>query len=129
MSRAVGTINRKGELPAISRPVQGSITGSATQHPLHEHPTPAPVRIGLVRFEPGSRTHWHTHGGGQVLQVVEGAGLTQVEGGPVERIGEGDIITVGPGEKHWHGAGADGPMRHLAVTIGNVDWLEEASTS
>jgi quercetin dioxygenase-like cupin family protein len=86
------------------------------------------VRVSLVGFEPGSRTHWHRHGGGQVLHVVVGAGLTQVEGGPVDEIREGDIVTVGPGEKHWHGAGAEGPMRHLAVTIGEVEWLEHPPT-
>ena len=63
-----------------------------------------------------------------MLHVVEGAGLTQVEGGHVEEILEGDIVTVAPGEKHWHGAGYEGPMRHLAVTIGDVVWLEEPPT-
>lgn len=121
----MGTINRKGDLPATSRPVQGSFTGPAVQHPLHEHTAPSPVRVSLVGFEAGSRTHWHTHAGGQVLHVVEGSGLTQVEGGPVEAIEVGDTVTVGPGEKHWHGAGADGAMRHLAVTVGNVEWLEK----
>ncbi len=124
----MGTIIRKGELPAASRPAQGGFTGPAVQHPLHEQRAPLPVRVSLVGFESGSRTHWHTHGGGQVLHVVEGAGLTQVEGGHVEEILEGDIVTVAPGEKHWHGAGNEGPMRHLAVTIGDVIWLEEPPT-
>lgn len=121
----MGTINRKGDLPPHSRPVQGSFTGVAIQHPLHEHPA-ASVRVSLVGFEPGARTHWHTHAGGQVLHVVEGRGFTQVEGGPVEELCEGDSATVGPHEKHWHGAGSEVPMRHLAVTIGEVEWLEPA---
>ena len=120
----MGTINRNGDLPEVSRPVQGSFVGKAVQHPLHDHPAPTAARVSFVSFEPGSRTHWHTHGGGQVLHVVEGSGFTQVEGGPMEQIRAGDTVTVGPGEKHWHGAGPEEPMRHLAVTLGEVVWLE-----
>src|SRR5690606_33091833 len=30
------------------------------------------VNIGSVTFEPGARTNWHTHQGGQILLVTEG---------------------------------------------------------
>lgn len=120
----MATLIPKGSLPGSGRQPQGSFTGRAVQHPLHEDPGGGQVRVSLVGFEPGSRTHWHTHSGGQVLHVVEGRGLTQIAGGPVEEIAEGDTVTVGPGEKHWHGAGESGSMRHLAVTIGEVAWLE-----
>src|SRR5258706_13465660 len=30
--------------------------------------------VSLVTFEPGVRTNWHTHPGGQILMVVEGTG-------------------------------------------------------
>ena len=119
----MASVRRKGTLPDNARPVQGSFTGPALQYPLHEHAPSGAIRVSFVGFEAGSRTHWHKHSGGQVLHVVEGRGLTQVEGGAVEEIFEGDTVTVTPGEKHWHGAGANRAMRHLAVTIGEVEWL------
>jgi len=48
----------------------------------------APARIGggIVTFEPGARTAWHTHPLGQTLIVTNGCGRVQREGGPVEQI-------------------------------------------
>ena len=86
---------------------------------------------GLFRvlFEPGARTNWHTHPEGQFLFVVTGAGRAGTEGGPVEEIEAGDVVFFAPGERHWHGAGPDTFMVHIAITPaistdGGTDWLE-----
>ena len=86
---------------------------------------------GLFRvlFEPGARTNWHTHPEGQFLYVVTGAGRAGTEGGPVVGIEAGDVVFFAPGEKHWHGAGPDTFMVHIAITPalntdGGTDWLE-----
>ncbi|ANH83187.1 hypothetical protein A8C56_21355 [Niabella ginsenosidivorans] len=42
--------------------------------------------LGSVTFEPGARTHWHTHPKGQVLIVTEGVGWYQEEGKPAQAI-------------------------------------------
>jgi quercetin dioxygenase-like cupin family protein len=68
-----------------------------------------------VRFTPGSRTAWHTHPNGQTIFVVEGVGLAQRRGGPLERIRPGDRVFFEPGEEHWHGAAPGRFMAHLAV--------------
>lgn len=57
------------------------------------------------RFEPGGRTHWHSHPNGQYLHVVEGEGRVQSRGGEVGRLLPNDTICAEPGEHHWHGAG------------------------
>ncbi len=106
------------------RAPQGGFTGPANQRTFHVQAEPEPVRVSFVRFEPGTTTHWHTHAGGQVLHVVEGEGLVQSWGEDVIHLREGDTVSAAAGEKHWHGAGKDGPMAHLAVTIGPVTWLE-----
>jgi 4-carboxymuconolactone decarboxylase len=106
------------------QPPQGDFTGPAQQRTFHVQADPQPVRVSFVRFEPGSTTHWHSHSGGQVLHIVEGEGLAQSWGEDVLRLQEGDTVSAGPGEKHWHGATASAPMAHLAVTIGAVTWLE-----
>jgi quercetin dioxygenase-like cupin family protein len=68
-----------------------------------------------VHFTPGARTAWHTHPNGQTIYVLEGIGLCQVRGGPIEVIRPGDRVFFEPGEEHWHGAAATRFMTHLAM--------------
>ena len=85
----------------------------------------APGRVYRVRFEAGSRTHWHTHTGVQLLCVIEGSCRVQAWGREVITARPGDVVRVEPDEKHWHGASDDGPMTHLAVNLGErTEWLE-----
>ena len=86
---------------------------------------------GLFRvlFEPGARTNWHTHPEGQFLFVVTGSGRAGSEGGPVVELSAGDVVFFAPDERHWHGAGPDTFMVHIAITPaigteGGTDWLE-----
>lgn len=90
------------------------------------------ARVGgaLVTFEPGARTHWHTHPLGQTLIVTAGAGRVQHWGGEVQEIRQGDTVWIPPGVKHWHGAAETTAMSHIAIAEhldGKVvDWLEPA---
>ena len=68
-----------------------------------------------VHFTPGARTAWHTHLNGQTIYVLEGVGLGQRRGGPVEVIRPGDRVFFEPSEDHWHGATATRFMAHLAM--------------
>jgi quercetin dioxygenase-like cupin family protein len=86
---------------------------------------------GLVTFEPGARSAWHTHPAGQRLVVQSGVGLTQEWGKAVQVIRPGDVVWCPPNVKHWHGASPTTAMTHLAVT-GTVDgkavnWMEKVS--
>jgi quercetin dioxygenase-like cupin family protein len=84
-----------------------------------------------VTFEPGARTAWHTHPRGQTIIITFGLGRVQREGGPVEEVRPGDIVFFAPGEKHWHGAGPDTAMSHIAIAEVQdgtaVEWLEKVS--
>jgi quercetin dioxygenase-like cupin family protein len=68
-----------------------------------------------VHFTPGARTAWHTHANGQTIYVIEGVGLAQRRGGPIEEIRPGDRVFFEPGEDHWHGATPNRFMTHLAM--------------
>ena len=68
-----------------------------------------------VHFTPAARTAWHTHPNGQTIFVVEGVGLAQRRGAPVEVIRPGDRVFFEPGEEHWHGAAPDRFMSHVAL--------------
>jgi quercetin dioxygenase-like cupin family protein len=73
------------------------------------------INASSVHFSPGARTAWHRHPHGQSLWVIEGVGLVQRRGGPIEVIRAGDRVFIEPGEEHWHGASADRFMTHLAM--------------
>jgi 4-carboxymuconolactone decarboxylase len=83
---------------------------------------------GSVTFSPGARTNWHTHPKGQVLLVIEGNGLYQEKGKPVQPIKKGDVINIPENIEHWHGATADNKMVHIAITNFKEDvqvtWLQ-----
>jgi quercetin dioxygenase-like cupin family protein len=68
-----------------------------------------------VHFTPGARTAWHTHPNGQTIWVLEGVGLCQRRGGPIELLHPGDRVFFEPGEEHWHGAAPNRFMTHLAM--------------
>jgi quercetin dioxygenase-like cupin family protein len=68
-----------------------------------------------VHFTPAARTAWHTHPNGQTIFVVEGVGLAQRRGAPVEVIRPGDRVFFEPGEEHWHGSAPDRFMTHVAL--------------
>jgi quercetin dioxygenase-like cupin family protein len=73
------------------------------------------VQASSVHFTPGARTAWHTHPNGQTIYVVEGMGLAQCRGGPIEVIRPGDRVSFEPEEDHWHGASSKRFMTHLAM--------------
>ena len=69
-------------------------------------PGPVPYKRQQGPLHAG-RTHaWHTHPHGQTIFVIEGIGLAQRRGGPIEVIRPGDRVFFEPGEEHWHGAAA-----------------------
>lgn len=84
-----------------------------------------------VSFEPRARSAWHTHPLGQTLIVTAGLGLVQQQGQPAQAIRPGDVVTIPANVRHWHGAGPDGPMTHVAIAEredGNsVTWRDKVS--
>ena len=123
-------VHRAGSRPSGRGP-EAWFTGAVRIDPLFGPPDPARVAGALVTFEPGARTAWHTHPLGQTLIVTAGCGRVQREGGPVEEIRPGDVVSFPPGEKHWHGASATTAMSHIAIQEkldgSPVSWMEQVS--
>ncbi len=121
-----------GTTPALAAP-EDYFTGTVWQEAICDPPATRSLRSLLVTFAPGARTHWHTHPLGQTLVVTAGCGLAQSRGGPVQTIRAGDVVWIPPGEEHWHGAGPDTLMRHVAMqeAEGGVGahWLEPVSNA
>jgi 4-carboxymuconolactone decarboxylase len=128
--RRIVAITRNGSLPSQKGPAE-YFTGSVRIDSRFQRPAPARVGGGIVTFEPGARTAWHTHPLGQTLIVTSGCGWVQVEGGSREEIRPGDIVWFAPGEKHWHGATLTTAMSHIAIAEAldgkSVEWMEQVS--
>lgn len=124
------TVARSGSLSSS----QGSaeyFTGSVNINMLFTAHEPSRTTGGLVTFQPGARTAWHSHPLGQTLIVTAGTGRIQQWDGPVEEIRQGDVVRIPPGVKHWHGAAPNSAMTHIAIQESldgkTADWQEKVS--
>lgn len=123
-------ITRAGSQPSRKGPVDW-FTGTVRIDPLFSASAPARVQGASVTFEAGARTAWHTHPLGQTLIVTAGAGLVQREGGAIEEVRPGDVVSFSPNEKHWHGASPKTAMTHIAIQEAldgkAVEWMEKVT--
>ena len=121
--------------PSGSQPsAKGSVeyfTGAMRIDSRFQGRDPARVGGGIVTFEPGARTAWHTHPLGQTLIVTAGTGLIQQWGGPIQEMKQGDVVWIPPGVKHWHGATATTGMSHIAIAERldgkTADWMDKVT--
>ena len=115
--------------PTVKTPAS-NFTGDVYLTPVYAGTVPSRMTVGLVRFTPGARTNWHRHAVGQTLHVTEGVGRVGIRDGAVVRVRAGDTVVCPPDEEHWHGAGQDTFMSHLAMLEARPDggdpttWLE-----
>jgi quercetin dioxygenase-like cupin family protein len=106
--------------PSIKGP-EDLFTGDVYIDPVARGQEPSRIQVSAVRFTPGARTAWHSHGLGQTLYVTEGVGRIQSRGDEVHEIRAGDIVFTPSGEEHWHGATPDRFMSHVSMTESAAD--------
>ncbi|WP_433602378.1 (R)-mandelonitrile lyase [Nocardia sp. CA-135953] len=114
--------------PTVKGP-EKNFTGDVYVNPIKKPAEPSRLIASIVRFTPGARTNWHSHALGQTLYCTDGAGLVVNRDGTVIRLTPGDTVWTPPGEEHWHGAGIDCMMSHIAMLEGTdtgdgATWLE-----
>ncbi len=123
-------IKRNGSQPSAKGPSDW-FTGDVRVDSLFSANDLSNVTGASVTFEPGARTAWHTHPFGQILIITAGYGRVRYENGSIEEVKPGDVVRFSPGEKHWHGAGPDTAMTHIAIQQQSdgsaVTWLEHVS--
>jgi quercetin dioxygenase-like cupin family protein len=121
-------IERCGSQPSSKGPAEW-FTGTVRIDPLFQPKNPSRAGGASVTFEPGARTAWHSHPLGQTLIVTAGCGRVQRWESPMEEIRPGDVVSVPPGEKHWHGAAPTTAMTHIAIQEyldgKAADWMEK----
>jgi 4-carboxymuconolactone decarboxylase len=123
-------ILRQGSQPTTIGAAE-NFTGAVQVNQRFQRNDPARLGGGIVTFQPGARTAWHTHPLGQTLIVTSGCGWVQQEGRAVEEIRPGDVVMIPPNTRHWHGATATTAMTHLAIAEmldgKSVEWMEQVS--
>ncbi|MEX2571825.1 MAG: cupin domain-containing protein [Gemmatimonadota bacterium] len=111
----------------LSRADARTFTGTAYTRQIGAADEQVPMKLYYVRFEPRARTFWHAHSGAQILVVCAGRCLYQREGEPVAELAAGESVRFEGGVRHWHGAGPDEAMEHIAVNLDprETAWLDE----
>ena len=112
--------------------VEGSdpktFTGEATLIRLNGLADDPGINAYRVAFQPRARTDWHTHSGIQLLIILDGVCRLQTDGGAVTEVNAGDVVSIEPDERHWHGASDREPMTHLAVNVASTtSWFEKVT--
>src|SRR5215471_5040095 len=110
-------IKQSGSQPSAKGPAE-FFTGNVRIDPLFPATDPSCVSAGLVTFEPGARTAWHTHPLGQRLIVTAGCGWVQCWGGPKREIRAGDVVVCpSPGAVPIYRSRTALPRVELPVTL------------
>jgi quercetin dioxygenase-like cupin family protein len=116
--------------PKGSKIVNNNFAGTAYLKNLMDADSLNPTSVGNVTFEPGARTKWHMHPGGQILLVTEGVGYYQEKGQAKKILRAGDVIKCPTNVAHWHGASVDTAFVQVAITnrhLGETIWLQEVT--
>jgi 4-carboxymuconolactone decarboxylase len=125
------TMDTNEVYPKGQKIVSENFTGIVWVNMLSTDEATYDAHVGNVTFEPGARTNWHYHPGGQILLVTEGVGYYQEKGKPKQIIKKGDVINCPPNISHWHGASAYEGMTHIAIGTntnkGNVVWQQKVT--
>jgi quercetin dioxygenase-like cupin family protein len=122
-----GMIIAPGDGSSGSERRDATFTGEVWATPVVS--APGEAMIASIFFAPGARTFWHSHDGGQVLQVLAGSGLVGRRGEPPRALRAGDTVWAPPGEVHWHGASAGTALSHLAISLGTTRWAEPVAAA
>jgi quercetin dioxygenase-like cupin family protein len=107
--------------PAPPPPNPANFTGKVASHPSAE------IRTLRYSFEPGARTNWHSHAGGQVILVEQGRMRVQEAGQAMREYGPRQSFVTEPGVRHWHGAVPDEALTQVAFSFGATSWMERVT--
>lgn len=113
--------------PKGERITNNNFTGTAYLQQLVMPDSLNATQVGNVTFEPGARSNWHLHPGGQILLVIDGVGWYQEKGSTKKILRKGDAVKCPPNVLHWHGASRDTAFVQLAITpaqAGATVWLQ-----
>ncbi len=130
-ARTETTTDTDAIFPKGRRAPASNFTGTVWVQQLIQPDSAFNIPVGYVTFEPGARSYWHSHAGGQVLLAMGGIGYYQERGKPLQILHKGDAVKCPPNVPHWHGASPTVGFMQVAITpntaTGRVTWMQEVS--
>ena len=124
LGTAVAWTQAAPQAPAAGAPTpldpanfNGKVTPYSTSH----------IRMNRYHFEPGARTNWHSHEGGQVIYIEEGRLRVQERGGATREFAPGATFHTAPNVLHWHGALPNAGLTQVSLSFGTTNWKERVS--
>jgi 4-carboxymuconolactone decarboxylase len=109
------------QAPAPPQPNPENFVGKVTGHPTSD------IRMLRYSFEPGARTDWHSHEGGQVILIEKGRARVQEAGGAMREIAARESFVTAAGVKHWHGAVPTEGLTQVSLSFGTTNWMENVT--
>ena len=109
------------QAPPPPQPNPENFVGKVTGHSTTD------IRMLRYSFEPGARTNWHSHEGGQVILIEKGHARVQEAGGAMREIAPRESFVTAPGVKHWHGAMPTESLTQVSLSFGVTNWMEKVT--
>lgn len=117
-------------LPVLAGATE-NFTGTVRITSQFQAQSPARSSGAVVSFDARARTAWHSHPLGQTLIVMTGLGIVQQQGHEPQVIQPGDVVNIPANVLHWHGAGPESAMSHVAIAEkesgSSVSWKDKVS--
>lgn len=112
----------------------GNFAGTVVAQALSVPTVESQLAVYTVTFDAGAHTHWHTHPKGQGLYVTDGIALVHIAGQRPQRLRSGESVWIGADVRHWHGAGPECSMTHVAYQqaaddLTAIAWHEPVTTA
>jgi quercetin dioxygenase-like cupin family protein len=123
-------LQKTSVFPTGEKITNDNFTGTAYLKTLMDGDSVNSTGVGNVTFEPGARSKWHFHPGGQILLAIDGVGYYQEKGQAKKILRKGDVVKCPPNVPHWHGASEDTAFVQVAITnrhLGATVWLQEVT--
>ncbi len=101
---------------------QDRYNGEALVETLRSATSPKDPDVLHCHYETGVVTNWHSHPGGQLIYVLSDEGVIGNESDGEVTVTRGELISVPPVERHYHGSTHREDSDFLVLTWGVTNW-------
>ncbi len=101
---------------------QDRYNGEALVETLRSATSPKDPDVLHCHYEAGVVTNWHSHPGGQLIYVLSDEGVIGNETDGEVYLARGELVSVPPVERHYHGSTREEESDFLVLTWGVTNW-------
>lgn len=97
-------------------------SGNALVETLRSATSPKDPDVLHCHYDAGVVTNWHSHPGGQLLYMISDSGVIGTEQDGEVMLSRGELVSVPPTERHYHGSTMEQESEYLVLTWGVTKW-------